>query len=365
MFGTQQALRRDLKPRVEPESQAIATMRPLNITLRRQVLIGNRLGVTPKMDQIGRTSLKAFRMEAPMRDPLTVLLTIGVFVVGGYAGFVWLADPSTTGHDVTSRPLHAETTLKANVPSEADRTAQESSSKRLAVVNESIAAREANNAEGRSSPTRRDEGADKSNSTVAANSPAQQTDSDQSRATGSSTDQTVSIKAHDAPVGGCMPIGITVQGDLVFPIECRELLEQHRGAYASLEARPEPTPKAPREQAARVEHDPQTVGSVRDHETVGSAREHEPKTIAGESVDDQNALNLPSKGSDVRTAVNPLPRAKFKLATDSTRTIAENGYRRTKVRQFSRADWRRQERFSELLKDPLAFNCMNCLLFGY
>ena len=67
-----------------------------------------------------------------MRDPLTVLLAIGIFVVGGYAGFVWLANPSTTGHDATSRPLHAETTLKANVPSEADRTAQESSSKRLA-----------------------------------------------------------------------------------------------------------------------------------------------------------------------------------------------------------------------------------------
>jgi hypothetical protein len=309
-------------------------------------------------------------MEAPMRDPLTVLLAIGIFVVGGYAGFVWLANPSTTGHNATSRPLHA--TLKANMPSEADRTAQESSSKsqessskRLAAVDESMAAREANNAEGRSLPTRRDEGVDKSNSTVAASSPAQQTKGDQSKVTGSSTDQTGSIKAHDAPVGGCMPIGITVQGNLVFPMECRELLKQHRGAYASLEARPEPTPAAPREQAARVEHDPQTVGSVRDHETVDSAREHEPKTITGGSVDDQNAVNLPSKGSDVRTGVNPMPRAKVKLATDSSRTIIENGYRRTKVRQFSRTDWRRQERFSELLNDPLAFNCMNCLLFGY
>jgi hypothetical protein len=259
-------------------------------------------------------------MEAPMRDPLTVLLAVGIFVVGGYAAFVWLAEPSTTGHDATSRPLHAETTLKANMPSEADRTAQESSSKRLAAVDESIAAGVANSAEGKSLPTRRDEGADKSNSTVAASSPAQQTDSDQSKATGSSTDQTGSIKADDAPVGGCMPIGITVQGNLVFPMECRELL---RGAYASLEARPEPTPAVPREQAARVDHDPQTVGSVRDDETVGSAREHEPRTMAGAAVDGQNAVNLPSKGSDVRTGVNPMRRAKVKLATDSSRTIGE------------------------------------------
>ena len=203
---------------------------------------------------------------------------------------------------------------------------------------------------------------DKSNSTVAANSPAQQTYSGQSKATGSSTYQTGSLKAHDAPVGGCMPIGITVQGNLVFSMVCRELL---RGAYVSLESLPEPTPAVPREQAARVGHDPQTVGSVRDHETVGSAREHEPKSVAGVSVDDQNAVNLPSKGSDVRTGVNPMPRAKVKLAKDSSRTIVENGYKRTKVRQFSRTDWRRQERFSELLNDPLAFNCMNCLLFGY
>jgi hypothetical protein len=204
---------------------------------------------------------------------------------------------------------------------------------------------------------------DKSNATVAASSPAQQTYSGQSKATDSSTDQTGSLKAHDAPVGGCMPIGITIQGNLVFSMVCRELL---RGAYASLESLPEPTPAVPREQAARVGHDRQTVGSVRDHETVGSAREHEPKSVAaGVSVDDQNAVNLPSKGSDVRAGVNPIPRAKVKLATDSSRTIVENAHKRTNVRQFSRTDWRRQKRFAELLNDPLAFNCMNCLLFGY
>lgn len=171
--------------------------------------------------------------------------------------------------------------------------------------------------------------------------------------------------AHDGPVGGCMPIGITVQDNLVFPMECRELLEQHRGAYASLEARPGPTPAVPREQAARVDHDPQTVGSVHDRETASSARQREPKTMAGGSVDDQNAVNLPSKGSELRTGVNPMPRVKVKLATHSSPTIVENSYRRTKVRQFSRADWRRQERFSKLLNDPLAFDCISCLLSGY
>jgi hypothetical protein len=302
-----------------------------------------------------------------MRDPLTFLLTVGIFVVGGYAGFVWLADPSTTGHDATSRPLHAGTTLNAYMPSAADRTAQESSSKRLAAVDESVTAREANNAQGKSLPTRRDEGVDKNNSTVAASSAAQQAESDQSKAAGSLSDQTGSIKAHDAPVGGCTPIGITARGNFVFPMECRELLEQHRGAYASLEAPPEPTPAVPPEQAPRVDHDLQTVDSVRDHETIGSAHDHDLQTVAGRSVDDQNAANSPSKGSDVRTGINPMPRAKVKLATDSSRTIGEKGNRTGKVRQSSRAPYDRhqQERLSELLNDPLAFNCVNCLLFGY
>jgi hypothetical protein len=33
----------------------------------------------------------------------------------------------------------------------------------------------------------------------------------------------------DVPAGSCMPIGMTASGEVVFPIQCRELLEQHRG----------------------------------------------------------------------------------------------------------------------------------------
>ena len=34
----------------------------------------------------------------------------------------------------------------------------------------------------------------------------------------------------DVPPGGCMPIGLTVSGEVVFPIQCREFIERHRGA---------------------------------------------------------------------------------------------------------------------------------------
>jgi hypothetical protein len=32
----------------------------------------------------------------------------------------------------------------------------------------------------------------------------------------------------DVPTGGCMPIGLTASGEIVFPIQCRELIEQQR-----------------------------------------------------------------------------------------------------------------------------------------
>jgi BA14K-like protein len=33
----------------------------------------------------------------------------------------------------------------------------------------------------------------------------------------------------DVAPGSCMPIGMTASGEMVFPIQCRELIEQHRG----------------------------------------------------------------------------------------------------------------------------------------
>ena len=33
----------------------------------------------------------------------------------------------------------------------------------------------------------------------------------------------------DVPPGGCMPIGLTASGEIVFPIKCKEFIERHRG----------------------------------------------------------------------------------------------------------------------------------------
>jgi hypothetical protein len=33
----------------------------------------------------------------------------------------------------------------------------------------------------------------------------------------------------DVPPGGCMPIGLTASGEIVFPIQCKEFIERERG----------------------------------------------------------------------------------------------------------------------------------------
>ena len=36
-------------------------------------------------------------------------------------------------------------------------------------------------------------------------------------------------KSENLPAGSCMPIGLTARGNIVFPWECRELIEKQRG----------------------------------------------------------------------------------------------------------------------------------------
>jgi hypothetical protein len=46
-----------------------------------------------------------------------------------------------------------------------------------------------------------------------------------------------SSPADKVPAGGCMPIGLTARGDLVFPLQCRELIERERGPISEKQTR--------------------------------------------------------------------------------------------------------------------------------
>jgi hypothetical protein len=76
--------------------------------------------------------------------------------------------------------------------------------------------------------------------------------------------------AKDPPAGGCMPIGITASGEIVFPLPCREFIEQHKTSSAkpvdttprSEAPMPEPVkpsakPADPAPLSKRVEREPQ------------------------------------------------------------------------------------------------------------
>jgi BA14K-like protein len=62
----------------------------------------------------------------------------------------------------------------------------------------------------------------------------------------------------DVPPGGCMPIGLTSSGEIVFPIQCKEFIEQHRGK--DVEQKPaavvEQKPAAVEQKPAAVEDKP-------------------------------------------------------------------------------------------------------------
>ena len=64
-------------------------------------------------------------------------------------------------------------------------------------------------------------------------------------------------RSDGVPAGGCMPIGLTARGDLVFPMQCRELIERERGPIAEekkqiSEPRSQPEPSAKTAPAEKV-----------------------------------------------------------------------------------------------------------------
>jgi hypothetical protein len=100
----------------------------------------------------------------------------------------------------------------------------------------------------------------------------------------------------DVPPGGCMPIGMTTSGEIVFPIECKEFIEQHRGKDV------EQTPAAVEQKpAAAVEQKPAGV------EEKPAALEDKPTVRQSEAVVAPVAPEN-SQPADKPLAAVPLPK---------------------------------------------------------
>lgn len=124
----------------------------------------------------------------------------------------------------------------------------------------------------------------------------------------------------DVPPGGCMPIGLTASGEIVFPIQCRELIERHRGA--ALEQKPaavEEKPVAAEEKPVAVEEKPAAV-----EEKPATAEEKPAAKQSEAAAESSQPANEP-----VETAPSP------RRAEPRGRAVSSNGC--THYRTYDRA----------------------------
>lgn len=102
--------------------------------------------------------------------------------------------------------------------------------------------------------------------------------------------------ADRVPAGGCMPIGLTARGDLVFPLQCRELIERERGpiseeqtraAQQKLESASQPIPKMPATRQKEVSAPEQPRERVHKNKPSRDARQKQtaPMPIAPQDGD--------------------------------------------------------------------------------
>jgi outer membrane biosynthesis protein TonB len=103
----------------------------------------------------------------------------------------------------------------------------------------------------------------------------------------------------DVPPGGCMPIGLTTSGEIVFPIQCKEFIELHRGK--DVEQRPAAMEQKP---AAVVEQKPAVV------EEKPAAVEEKPAALEEKPAGKQSEAVAPenSQPADKPPEAVPLPK---------------------------------------------------------
>jgi BA14K-like protein len=63
-----------------------------------------------------------------------------------------------------------------------------------------------------------------------------------------------SSPSEEPPPGGCMPIGLTASGEIVFPFQCKDFIERHKAAQSNSTVKP----TAAEEKPAATEEKPAT-----------------------------------------------------------------------------------------------------------
>jgi hypothetical protein len=85
----------------------------------------------------------------------------------------------------------------------------------------------------------------------------------------------------DVPPGGCMPIGLTASGEIVFPIQCKEFIERNRGkAVEQKPAAAEEKPAAKQSEGVAPENSKPAIKPVETVPLPKKRVEHEPRERA-------------------------------------------------------------------------------------
>jgi len=143
------------------------------------------------------------------------LVALSILLGGGYAGLQWLATPDP-------RPAVKPAAHSKNVP--------EKSSPGTTGTAAGPSEAEGKRNSGTPAKSASTEGSDK------AARDAKATDAK------SSGKNSKPEKVDNVPAGGCAPIGLTSNGDLVFSMQCQDLIERHRAELASTQpAQPAPS----------------------------------------------------------------------------------------------------------------------------
>jgi hypothetical protein len=100
----------------------------------------------------------------------------------------------------------------------------------------------------------------------------------------------------EPPPGGCMPIGLTASGEVVFPFQCKDFLERQRSVIVKS---PTVEPGASKDKSPDLQEKPADAGPL---VTDGKQAEDKPTSIEAEAVGDK-PVNAEQKSEHATPAV--------------------------------------------------------------
>jgi hypothetical protein len=186
--------------------------------------------------------------ENDMAALLGYLIAVAVFLGSGYAGLEWLTapdDPVTHQHP-SGKPTSSDAKPNKHAANIAGTKEVTPSVK------------------------------DKTGPRTASPASADKARREEAKAVETSSEISKMEKQDTVPTGGCMPIGLTANGEMVFPLQCRELIEHQRGPVAVPSMPPLEAAPTPAQNGVQVSAKPERSGGAAAPSTADANDKLEP-----------------------------------------------------------------------------------------